>query len=1096
MPLDTAGARPLLQAFDFRSLFLEELGWDRPPAQPLPLTIDGVDYTLRPVAQKRGLVVLLCAPDPIGAIPPSPVRAKIDRQVARAYREHLIVYTDADRSTQVWQWVRREPGTPVAFREHRYDVGQSVQRLIQRLDALSVGLDEEEDLTIVEVTGRLRRAFDVDRVTKRFYDRFKDEHAAFLGFVEGIQAQGDREWYASLMLNRLMFVYFIQKKGFLDGDLDYLRSRLRRVAELGLPDADSFHAFYRHFLLRLFHDGLGTEESARPAGLDALLGKVPYLNGGLFDVHALEESHPDIQIPDDAFERLFDFFDRYTWHLDDRPIRNDNQINPDVLGYIFEKYINQKQMGAYYTKEDITGYIAQNTIIPYLFDAARKECAAGLRPDAYVWTLLREDPDRYIYPAVRKGTDLSLPPGIAAGLNDVTQRGGWNRPADEPFALPTETWREHVARRRRYEQIRAKLHAGQVTAINDLITLNLDIRQFALDAIRYTEGPDLLRAFYHAVRDVTVLDPTCGSGAFLFAALNVLEPLHDACLDRMRAFLDDLDRAPEPHHPKKFEDFRRVLAEAARHPNGRYFVLKQIVLNNLYGVDIMEEAVEICKLRLFLKLVAQLETTDQIEPLPDIDFNVRAGNTLVGFATYNEVKRAVLGEKQTRMDLGGDMARIEERAEIADRAFQMFHRMQTEHGMNGSAFRDAKAELRRRLTDLGAELDRYLATEYGVDPSWPKAFASWRASHQPFHWFVDFYGIMRHGGFDVIIGNPPYIAASKVRKEYRLIGYQTERCSDIYANVLERCANLLQPKGRTGMIVPLSLTFSGDFDALRRLLYGRYSANWFSSFARIPAALFSADVRVRNTIHLGQKGGTLPSMESTVLHRWFEDARPHLFTNLAYAPFSPEPYKCLIPKVNTAPLATAFQRCFASTTRTIESSLAPYPTTHMLHFKKSAYNWLNFCREQLPCYDARGNLIPHSKFGTIYFRDQPTRDLAFLLLNGKVMFSFWCMIGDDFDVTRWMFADLPVDLASLSSENQRCLLRLVDPLQELMEDNISFKRNAGKRVGNFNLAKCRSITDRSDAIFAEHLGLTNVWSDIELLYAQVVKTDFDQAEDE
>ncbi len=112
------------------------------------------------------------------------------------------------------------------------------------------------------------------------------------------------------------------------------------------------------------------------------------------------------------------------------------------------------------------------------------------------------------------------------------------------------------------------------------------------------------------------------------------------------------------------------------------------------------------------------------------------------------------------------------------------------------------------------------------------------------------------------------------------------------------------------------------------------------------------------------------------------------------------------------------------------------------------------------------------------------------------MFSFWCMIGDDFDVTRWMFADLPVDLASLSSENQRCLLRLVDPLQELMEDNISFKRNAGKRVGNFNLAKCRSITDRSDAIFAEHLGLTNVWSDIELLYAQVVKTDFDQAEDE
>ena len=73
-----------------------------------------------------------------------------------------------------------------------------------------------------------------------------------------------------------------------------------------------------------------------------------------------ERDNPKIQIPDEAFTRLFDFFDAYHWHLDERPVRADNEINPDVLGYIFEKYINQKQMGAYYTKEDITGYIARN----------------------------------------------------------------------------------------------------------------------------------------------------------------------------------------------------------------------------------------------------------------------------------------------------------------------------------------------------------------------------------------------------------------------------------------------------------------------------------------------------------------------------------------------------------------------------------------------------------------------------------------------------------------------------------------------------------------------------------------------------------------
>ena len=105
-------------------------------------------------------------------------------------------------------------------------------------------------------------------------------------------------------------------------------------------------------------------------------------------MHDLEQDNLDIQIPDEAFERIFDFFDAYTWHLDDRPLRNDNEINPDVLGYIFEKYINQKQMGAYYTKEDITGYISRNTVIPFLFDRAKKACSIAFKPDGGVWRLL------------------------------------------------------------------------------------------------------------------------------------------------------------------------------------------------------------------------------------------------------------------------------------------------------------------------------------------------------------------------------------------------------------------------------------------------------------------------------------------------------------------------------------------------------------------------------------------------------------------------------------------------------------------------------------------------------------------------------------
>ena len=233
----------------------------------------------------------------------------------------------------------------------------------------------------------------------------------------------------------------------------------------------------------------------------------------------------------------------------------------------------------------------------------------------------------------------------------------WNTLAPEEHALPTEIWREVVARRQRYETVRTKLANGQINEINDLITYNLNIRQFAQDVIENCEGPELLRAFWRAITEVTVLDPTCGSGAFLFAALNILEPLYEACLDRMQVFLDEVEMISESRQSRKYNDFRNILEDIEQHPNRRYFILKSIIIKNLYGVDIMEEAIEICKLRLFLKMVAQLEDVRRIEPLPDIDFNVQAGNTLVGYTSYDEVKRAVTG----KLDFDDTMKRIEEK---------------------------------------------------------------------------------------------------------------------------------------------------------------------------------------------------------------------------------------------------------------------------------------------------------------------------------------------------------------------------------------------------------------------------------------------------
>src|SRR5947209_932771 len=127
-------------------------------------------------------------------------------------------------------------------------------------------------------------------------------------------------------------------------------------------------------------------------------------------------------------------------------------------------------MGAYYTKEDITEYITKSTILPFLLDAAKEKCQIAFRRDGPVWSLLRENPDAYIYEALKKGCDVPLPLDIEVGFHKVAQRSEWNKPAPEPYALPTETWREVVARRTRYQELRAKLAAGEITSANDLVT--------------------------------------------------------------------------------------------------------------------------------------------------------------------------------------------------------------------------------------------------------------------------------------------------------------------------------------------------------------------------------------------------------------------------------------------------------------------------------------------------------------------------------------------------------------------------------------------------------------------------------------------------
>jgi hypothetical protein len=121
-------------------------------------------------------------------------------------------------------------------------------------------------------------------------------------------------------------------------------------------------------------------------------------------------------------------------------------------------------MGAYYTKEDITEYISKNTVIPFLIDAAKAKCKVAFENPGgpTIWDHLRDDPDRYIYQSVKHGVESPLPAEVAAGIADVSARTQWNRTAPAEFGLPTEIWREVVARRARYTEVREKLAGSDV----------------------------------------------------------------------------------------------------------------------------------------------------------------------------------------------------------------------------------------------------------------------------------------------------------------------------------------------------------------------------------------------------------------------------------------------------------------------------------------------------------------------------------------------------------------------------------------------------------------------------------------------------------
>lgn len=1048
-----------IKSADFRILF-NELGWDnvRNAQYDTTIAIDDTDFELKAVAHKSGFIVYQCLVD---EIPQNAMCRKIDMRLRKYSNDYILIFTKRNAEHHLWI-------TPVKTIEKRdlvtveYGTVLQAEFLFSKLDSISFDIDEV--VTIVDVTARIHQAFEVNsgKITKDFYAGFKKQHNSFVSFIKGIEVEGDKQWYASVMLNRLMFCYFIQKKGFLNFDPDYLRNKLDWTKQQR-GDDQFFNSFYKGFLCVLFHGGLNNPTHNRE--FETIYGRIPYLNGGMFDEHQLEKQYEGIDIADEAFEELFGFFDKWRWHLDTRITATGKDINPDVLGYIFEQYINDRaQMGAYYTKEDITEYIGKNCIIPFLVDEVAKSTSSkNFKSNGFVWQMLKDSGDRYIYDAVKKGVNIPLPDYIEQGVDTTTpelleRRSRWNEKTHEELALPTEIWRETIERRNRYFDVRSKIERGEITEINDFITYNLDIRSFVYDLIAKTDDHLFVKHFYGALQKVTILDPTCGSGAFLFAAMNILEPLYEVCIDRMIEFNGKND--------KLFADELREIQNKYR-SNIQHFVYKSIILRNLYGVDIMVEATEIAKLRLFLKMVAVVDVDRRadnlgLDPLPDIDFNIRCGNTLVGYATKDELMKDVtFGDIFARSEFE---EKIELEMQKVAKAYERFKEIQINQHDNIEEFKQAKGLLQSRLKELNELLNRKMYAS--VDKY---TYEEWLSSHQPFHWLAEFYQIIQgNGGFDVIIGNPPYLEVRQI--DYSISGYKTLNSSAVHAFCVERSLNLLNKNGNISMIVPLALVCTQRMTVVQNLIEEN-KTTWYSNFAWRPAKLFDAVNRAL-TIFVANSSSINCHYTSSYI-KWSSECRDVLFRNISYCSYNYKRSSFWMPKINDTLEIDILDKvirssmCLGNYTTKISDNHLYYRTTGGLYWKV----FTNFA-PKFSCNGKVGSSSRETHFSINKKENTPSL-VAFFSSN---TFWWWYTVTSnlrDLNPSDLIGIHFPSDLI-----DSKYLQKLgTEYLADLCINSVMLTREQ-KNVGttqtqSFRINQSKHIIDKIDKVLAQHYGFTD-----------------------
>ena len=1038
-----------------KKTLLEGMLWGLPATQSVSVNVDGSVVRVDVLAELPGAAFLQTeapSPDATGWF------KQVDKELAKHFPERLIRFQHSKEDS--WFWPKKLASGSLTYDRLITGHDQLPDYLAQRLAGLAFTTKDHQTLGAINpvaVKEKLRGQFESSKVTSDFFKKFKAKHVFLANEISGIPSVDEASSYSTLMLNRLMFIYFLQKKEFLNGDPNYLKSCLQKVQ--ALQGKDKFYSFYKDYMLELFFNKLDN-----PAGrfsdplIQEIAGDVPYVNGGVFSQSQVESKYK-IDIPDSAFEAIFSFFDSYTWHLDTRPTGTPNEINPEVIGYIFEQYINftadgKKENGAYYTKHDVTGYMVGQTLVPRILDEVLN---LGIDP----FPILKSDPDNYIYESLKHGWDNDLGAWklIDQQLVDCWQGDPlyWSLLDDsEPnpeVCLPDETWVETFARRERVESLREQIAQGQIKEVNQLITLNLNSERLLSDLVFTIDENNLVESVWFAISDLKVIDPTCGSGAFLFAALEVLEVVYGNLLDRLEALGEG----------------SQILEQMSSHPNRRYFLRKHSALRNLFGTDIMADAIETAKLRIFLALASCLEKKADLEPLPDLDFNLKVGNLVVGFVNSADVSRVDNG----RLIIENQLEDLE--GSLVDH-LNLYEAFISSSVSSGPESIEKKTKLLASEQKLRDAANAYYAECTGKDLG---DYEIWAQEVLPFHWSIEFPSVFSSGGFDVVIGNPPYIKKSDVPKATRqaLIGFETQDLPDFYAVCLERANQLRNEQSRKSMIVMLSFAFSPSFEKLRRQsLDSSQNSVWISTYGKRPDALFRG-VQVVNTILSVGPG----SEKFAAGHQIFNPSKRNwLFESMQYQQLAVTDSSIPI----RAGLVTGLAKQFAE-----KGSEFQRQSQDQVYLRPTGRYWVPVLPAQPPVLNSQNLEIVEAKdsrVNAVPLFDGEDPAMVVALLAGKLGFLWWSSIGDDFDTM--VSQTIPPRRLLAKKQASKPLLELAKTVLRNAHTAAFGSRNAGAVYVNIRWTDLSPDLDAFARQLLVELDLLDHWKPLNIWYRMTMRS--------